>query len=80
MTPSQIDAVLAQIREYLETPNAIVESTVDAGSEARENWNTGLMERADNGTRTLMLTIRVKDGARDTVGPPIGAPEGWPGT
>ncbi len=79
LTPSQIDQILDELRKHLETPTAEVESTVEAGCTVRENWNTGFMERTDNGTRTMTLKIKVKGGAHDILSAPIGTPETWPG-
>lgn len=79
ITPSQIDALLAQLRQYLESPDAEIESEVEAGYVERENWNTGFIESEPDGSRTLRLRIRVKGGASVKRGTPIGAPPGWPG-
>jgi hypothetical protein len=80
MRPSRehVESICSTIRELLEQDGVELETSIEQGMLSRENWNSGLMERAPNGTCTLRLTIRLNGGAQETTGPPIGAPEGYP--
>ena len=63
MSPEDADRIAGQIREVLVSTTGAIHFESVAGLTEIENWQTGWMEHAYNGTRTI--TIKINGGARD---------------